>query len=116
MDEPDFQERIAREIKAQRTALAVLGLEQGATEREARAAFRRAAFEHHPDRNAGAPDASRRFRAATRAFRYLTGSASADVVLETEEGPVPHPEDEHYDLSNRWGFFLWWRERFFPKD
>jgi len=94
----------------------VLGLEQGATEQETRVAFRRAAFDHHPDRNAGDPDAARRFLAATRAFRYLTGSASADAVLEMEEDPTPHPEDEHYDLGNRWGFFLWWRERFFPLD
>ena len=65
----------------------VLGVAPGASPREVRAAFRRFATAHHPDRG-GDPD---RFRAGVDAYRRLTGTttvpapamatATADVVF-----------------------------------
>lgn len=67
----------------------VLGVAPGASPREVRAAFRRLAAAHHPDRG-GDPD---RFRAGVDAYRRLTGTttvrapatatatATADVVF-----------------------------------
>ena len=63
----------------------VLGVAPGASPREVRAAFRRFAAAHHPDRG-GDPD---RFRAGVDAYRRLTGTttvpapatATADVVF-----------------------------------
>lgn len=59
----------------------VLGLRPGASPHEARAAFRRFARQHHPDRG-GDPDT---FRAGSEAYHRLVGSShaslSADVVF-----------------------------------
>src|SRR5262245_24957658 len=49
----------------------VLGVERGASDEEIKAAFRRLAREHHPDRNPGDPDAQRRFTEINGAYQVL---------------------------------------------
>lgn len=55
-------------IGRQHEAFRILGLAPGAAPEEVRAAFRRLAFETHPDRNAGKEDMFARIRAA---YEYL---------------------------------------------
>ncbi len=50
----------------------VLGLDRGADESELKAAFRRAAAKHHPDRNPGDADAQRRFTEVNGAYQILS--------------------------------------------
>lgn len=50
----------------------VLGVGRGATPDEIKAAFRRLAQEHHPDRNAGDADAAERFKAINAAYQVLS--------------------------------------------
>jgi DnaJ-domain-containing protein 1 len=55
---------------------AVLGLAPGASPREIKAAFRRLAMKHHPDRNLGDEEAVVRFRAIRAAYEALRGERS----------------------------------------
>ena len=57
-----------------RQALATLGLSEGATLTEAKAAFRRLARRYHPDTNAGSRDHETRFRQLTHAMAHLQQS------------------------------------------
>ena len=50
---------------------ATLGLEPGATDEEIRKAYRRLAFQWHPDRNPGRPDAGDRFKEISEAYAVL---------------------------------------------
>ncbi len=52
----------------------VLGVSRTSTEVELKAAFRRAAMQHHPDRNPGDPQAELRFKECNEAYSVLSDS------------------------------------------
>jgi hypothetical protein len=71
---------------------AVLGIPPSATVRQARAAFRRLALRHHPDRNPGDARAHERFKKVLRAYRAVlmgVGRRGADATRTAPAGPRP---------------------------
>lgn len=58
----------------------ILGIERGATEQEMRAAFRRLAAKHHPDREGGDARQFRRARLAYEAMLASTPNFIEDIV------------------------------------
>jgi len=64
-------------VQARTAALEALGLEGSASSREIRKAWKRVAFETHPDRSAGETAA---FLRAKTAFEYLGGGRVAKLV------------------------------------
>lgn len=49
----------------------ILGIERTATQHEIKKAYRRFAFEHHPDRNEGDPSAEERLKEINEAYAVL---------------------------------------------
>ncbi len=49
----------------------LLGVQRGASEEEIRKAYRKLAFQHHPDRNPGDKSAEQKFKEATEAYEVL---------------------------------------------
>ncbi len=49
----------------------VLGVQRSASEDEIKRAYRKLAFEHHPDRNPDNPEAEQRFKEAAEAYDVL---------------------------------------------
>ena len=114
MGDWDFQGDIDRHVEARRIALTILELKEGASREEIKRAFRRAALASHPDRNPDDPEAERRFIAALHAYAYLSGDTSVEATLRgMKTGAHQAEKGTGYDLSNDWGFFLWWRDRYF---
>ncbi|HJL20229.1 MAG TPA: J domain-containing protein [Sandaracinaceae bacterium LLY-WYZ-13_1] len=75
-------------------AHSVLGIPASATVAQARAAFRRLALMHHPDRNPGDPRAHERFKKILRAYRTAMRSigrarAAGASSHEVPAGPRP---------------------------
>jgi molecular chaperone DnaJ len=50
----------------------VLGVERGATKDDIKKAYRKLAFQHHPDKNPGNKDAEEKFKEATEAYEVLS--------------------------------------------
>ncbi len=113
MDDVRFQDDIKSEVEATRRARAILGVGDDASPDDIKRAWRKACLETHPDRNPGDPDADKRFRMVHCAYRFLTDGTPCDELLgELKESPSA-PTNRKYNLANPWGFYLWWRERFF---
>lgn len=71
----------------------VLGVSRDATAAELKKAYRRAARQHHPDRNSGDADAAERFRKAAEAYETLADTAARAEYDRTgrrrSESPPP---------------------------
>ena len=113
MDDVRFQDDIKSEVEATRRAKDILGVADDASPDDIKHAWRRMCRETHPDRNPGGPDANRRFRMVNCAYRLLIDGTPCSELLAEESAPDSVPSHRKYDLANPWGFYLWWRERFF---
>ncbi len=75
-----------------------LELEVGASEEELRAAFRRLAKQHHPDRQQGDRDGGKRFREIVEAFRFLK---EYQASVKSDEDGLNHPRYAHISPEMR---------------
>jgi len=112
MPDRDWQAEIVLLQDRDRKARAILGVSQTAERAEIRRAFRRASLEHHPDVSGGDKDASRRFHLACCAYKFLTEGEPCAALDELDAPPAAMP-DGKYRLDNRWGYWCWWRDKFF---
>ena len=62
---------VSNESMAKRDYYEVLGVARGASDAEMKAAFRKAAMQHHPDRNPGDKDCESRFKEINEAYEVL---------------------------------------------
>jgi tetratricopeptide (TPR) repeat protein len=70
----------------------VLGVPYGATQAQIKAAYRRLALKHHPDRNPGDLDAEERFKQIAEAYRVLTASGTSFAYQPFEQAAQPTPK------------------------
>ncbi len=112
MDEHDWQRSLDDRACMEARARAILDVKPGASRQELKRVFRSAARRHHPDLNLDDPGAEARFRDVVVAYRFLVGAEPDRRLLEQPEQTAGTPSCG-YHLDNTWGYFLWWRERFF---
>ena len=88
-----------------RDPYSVLGVKPGASTEELHDAYRRLVKLHHPDRNGGSAESTRRFQEIQRAFETLRGRPAPDESLEERlarleaELGTPSPRDRGEDPS-----------------
>lgn len=70
----------------------VLGVEQGASPEEIKAAYRRAAMKHHPDRNQGDDEAHAAVQAVQQAYDVLSDPEKRAEYDHTGEIPGRKPD------------------------
>jgi curved DNA-binding protein CbpA len=112
MEEHAWQRELDDSMRMEARARAILEVAPGASQADIRFAFRRAARECHPDLNPSEPGSQERFKDAVAAYRFLAEGARDERLLEAA-GQQRGPDDSGYNLDNSWGYFLWWREKFF---
>ncbi len=96
----------------EKKARMLLGVSDEAGLREIRKAFRDASLKLHPDVNPDDELASRRFHMVCCAYRCLADGRACEELDEVDISPDA-PQHDKYQLSNSWGYWCWWREKFF---
>ena len=114
--DPNFMEKLTRDLEARKAACKILEVAATADEEQLKKAYRRAAIKYHPDHNASSPESNKKFTLIKCAYELLAFDKSCDKVLEEINSWPGVPEDSNYRLENRWGHFLWWREKFFDSE
>ncbi len=115
-DDFEFMERITRDLEAREAARRILEVDEGADEQQIKKAYRRAALKYHPDHNENIVEANRKFILIKCAYELLAFDKPCEALLEEIDAWSGVPEDSKYNLANRWGHFLWWREKFFDSE
>jgi len=111
-DDPDFMHQITLDLAAREAARRILGVAENASSEQLKKAYRIAAKQHHPDHNASSPEADRIFKLIRCAYELLAFDKACHAFPSiTTYRHVP--EDDNYRLENAWGYFCWWREKFF---
>jgi len=114
--DPDFMEKITRNLEAHKAACRILDVEEMADKQQLKKAYRRAAIKYHPDHNKSSSEANKKFALIKCAYELLAFDKPCDKILEEINSWPGVPEDGKYRIDNPWGHFLWWREKFFDSD
>ena len=112
MRDRDWQAEVTLQQQRERKARAILGVLPGAGREQIRQAFRRASLASHPDTNPGEEQAEQRFGLVCCAYRFLTEGLACKELDEVEL-PPKEAGDVEYFLDNPWGYWCWWREKYF---
>jgi hypothetical protein len=97
---------------ARRRARRILGVEDDASPDRVRRAWLKLCRETHPDRNPGDRNAGERFRRAHGAYRLLTKGTPCEELQTSPTGPAIQPAGPDKNMTNPWGYYLWWCETF----
>jgi len=86
-------------------AYEALGLQTGASEAEAKSAFRRLAKQSHPDKHAGDPAATQRFQQINEAYQTLSahysGAGEPAIITPEPQGGLQPTEPERAELFRK---------------
>lgn len=114
--DPDFMEKITRDLDARKAAAKILDVCESANSDKLKIAYRIAANKYHPDHNGNTLEANKRFVMIKCAYELLAfGKPCTELLQEINRWPGV-PEDGKYKLDNPWGHFLWWREKFYDSE
>jgi len=110
--DPDFMEKITRELKVRKAACKILGVSEDTNKEDLKKAYRKSSMKYHPDHNQDDADAIKKFVLVKCAYELLAEGTPCLTILEEISSWPDAPEDDKYNLDNPWGYFLWWREKF----
>ena len=108
----DWQAEIRLVQEREKKARDKLGVSDSASKEDIRRAWRRESLKHHPDHNGGSHESHRRFVSINRAYRCLIEGVGCDG-LDSEDLCSEVLTDGKYRLDNPWGYFAWWRDKYF---
>ena len=104
--------RLRKQIKGEKLARRILGVEENVSREELKRAWRRQVKKFHPDISRDDPEAPRRFKIARQAYHCLQGTGDCEQLLEME-GAEETADQEKGGRENQWAYYLRWKDRFF---
>ncbi len=112
MEKNTWQKEIRLQLEREKKARRILEVSDSADWEEIKRAWRKKALKYHPDREETTDEPHQEFLLAQSAYMYLTGGEHGED-LDNEPSADTEITDGKYRLDNTWGYFLWWKERFF---
>lgn len=109
----DWQENLKQTQARGLLARRILGVCVTAGPEKIRQAYRAASKATHPDLHLDETGATESFRNLRCVYEYLmhgSGGEGLDKLLEISTSS----QKRGYEVDNEWGYWCWWRERFFP--
>jgi len=108
----DWQAEIRLLRQREQKARLILGVSETDGPEQLKRAWRRESLKHHPDNNKGDLESHRQFVLVNCAYRFLLEGTGCEE-LDSENVPDSELTDGKYQLDNPWGYFAWWREKYF---
>ena len=112
MCDRDWQAEIRLLQKREQRAREILGVSATADMEEIKCAWRRESLKHHPDHHEGSTQSHQDFILINCAYRFLSEGVGCDE-LDSEAPAGPLLTDGKYQLDNAWGYWCWWRDKYF---
>jgi len=112
-DEFDFQKQAQEQLRMEKLARKILGVDEGASPTEIKKAYWLLAMKHHPDKKPGDKEALRQFNNIRAAYDFLMKNDNGAALFDSGEQPFSDSVSEEYNTANNWGYFLWWRDKYF---
>jgi len=108
----DWQAEIRLLQKREQRARDILSVPETASMDEIKRAWRRESLKHHPDHHGGSIESRQRFILIHCAYRYLAEGRGGEE-LDSKDSPPSVLIDGKYQLDNPWGYWCWWRDKYF---
>ena len=112
-DEFDFQKQAQEQVRRERLARKILGVNEGDSSTEIKKAYWLLAMKYHPDKNPGDKESLRQFNNIRAAYDFLMKNDNGLAMSDDENHPFEDSVSDEYNTSNNWGYFLWWRDKYF---
>jgi len=111
----DWQAEIRLLQRREAKARQILGISDSDGPEQIRRAWRKQSLRNHPDNNSGSLESHRKFILVNCAYRFLTEGKGCEE-LDAERLTDIELTDGKYRLDNPWGYFAWWREKYFGSE
>lgn len=108
----NWQEELKTLIRREKKARQILGVGEMDGVEKIKQAWRELVFQYHPDRNNGSLESQQMFVLVNAAYNCLTRKQDCEV-MDTPPAQDGTLVDGKYILNNSWGYFLWWRDKYF---
>jgi DnaJ-class molecular chaperone len=111
LDENYFQEKAKKHVEMEKLARKILGLTDGANAIEIKKSYWLLAMKYHPDKNPDDAEAKRKYKNMQNAYEFLIKGKINDDL--NNDNNFEESISEEYDTSNSWGYYLWWKDKYF---
>ncbi|MDY6913161.1 MAG: J domain-containing protein [Planctomycetota bacterium] len=112
MQDRDWQAEISLLQRRETKARQILGVSDSSGAEKIKQTWRKQSLRNHPDNNGGSLESPRRFIRVNCAYRFLTEGKGCEE-LDDKQLTDKELTGGKYRLDNPWGYFVWWREKYF---
>jgi len=108
----DWQADLRLLQRRERKARQILEVSDSDGAERIKLAWRKLSLKHHPDNNGNSLESHRNFILVNCAYMFLAEGKGCEE-LDAEHLSDKELTDGKYRLDNQWGYFAWWREKYF---
>jgi len=111
MQETAWQSEMQERMECEKRAREILGVPPDADPTDIKRAWRQKARKHHPDLHG--TESVEQFFMAKIAYSFLMKGENCRNLLAATRIEKEPLRVGQYRLDNAWGYFSWWRDRYF---